>query len=67
MSKYDPLWQYIAEHNVERLSFDEVAQICGFAIDHAFLRYKKELDDYGFHVQKISMKNKTIMITKTEE
>lgn len=67
MSKYDPLWQYIAEHDVEQLSFDDVTQICGFAIDHAFLRYKKELDAYGFHIQKISMKDKTIKITKTGE
>ena len=29
-------------------------------IDHSFLTYKKELDEYGFKVGKISMKEKTI-------
>ena len=62
MSKYDPLWGYIKTNTPAELSFDEVRQICGFPIDHSFLNYKKELEAYGYHVGKISMKNKTVKI-----
>ena len=42
------------------LSFDEIQQIAGIPIDHSFLQYKKELASYGWQVQKISMKGKTV-------
>ena len=42
------------------LTFDEVQRITGAPIDHAFLRYKKELADYGYRVGKISMKARTV-------
>ena len=60
MSKYDLLWKYVAEEKTDSLTFDDVEKICGFPIDHSFLTYKKELDEYGFKVGKISMKEKTI-------
>ena len=60
MSKYDLLWKYVAEEKPDSLTFDDVEKICGFPIDHSFLTYKKELDEYGFKVGKISMKEKTI-------
>ena len=66
MSKYEPLWKHvknIGESEVT-LSFDEIYRICGFNIDHSFLTYKKELDNYGYEVAKISMKTKTVIIKK---
>lgn len=66
MSKYDPLWMYIQKKNKEilKLTFTEIEKIGGIPIDHSFLRYKKELDEYGFQVDKISMKERTVMFHK---
>lgn len=62
MSKYHQLWQYIKDNKNGdfELSFDEIEKAAGLPIDHSFLRYKKELLDYGFEVKKISLKNKTV-------
>lgn len=62
MSKYNKLWQYIKDNKAGdfELSFDELVQQAGVALDHSFLRYKKELPAYGFEVQKISLKNKVV-------
>lgn len=38
--------------------------ICGFNIDHFFLSFKKELNDFGYEVVKISMKEKKILFKK---
>lgn len=56
MSKYQPLWQYLSTQSGDRLtmSFDDVAQITGFAFDHAFLTFKKELPPYGWLFEKLS-------------
>lgn len=64
MSKYEPLWNYIKENANDnyQLSFEEVKNILGFEIDHSFLNFKKELIEYGYEVEKISMKNKLIII-----
>ena len=66
MSKYQRLWEYISEQNVEKLvlTFAEIEKISGMPIDHSFLNCKKELSDYGFSVGKISMKNQTIRFEK---
>lgn len=66
MSKYDPLWKFIQENDKKsfKLTFDEIAEITGIAIDHSFLKYKKELLAYGYQVGKISMKEQTVMIHK---
>jgi len=58
MSKYDVLWRKVAGCGEDecRLSFAEIADICGFPIDHAFLTYKKELPPLGWRVEKISQK-----------
>jgi hypothetical protein len=66
MSKYDPLWQYIKDNNQPTLilSFDEIKNILGFKIDHSFLNYKKELTNFGYQVDKISLKEKKIHFTK---
>lgn len=62
MSKYASLWEWIKENGTEsfRLSFDEIEKIAGVSIDHSFLTYKKELKEYGYQVEKISMKEKSV-------
>ncbi len=44
MSKYEPLWRYLKEHNQEnyKLSYEEIGKILDFDLDHSFLTYKKE-------------------------
>ena len=66
MSKYEPLWNYTKENNREnyKLTYEEIRDILGFEIDHSFLTYKKELKEYGYEVDKISMKEKTITFNK---
>ncbi len=66
MSKYKLLWQYIKAHDegVITLTFGEIADISGVSIDHSFLRYKKELIEYGYRVGKISMKDNKVTFEK---
>ena len=66
MSKYEPLWKYIKENNKDnyKLTYEEIQNILGFQIDHSFLTYKKELKEYGYEVEKISMKEKMIIFRK---
>lgn len=66
MSKYENLWQKIAESGEEKLilTFGEVENIVGFPLDHSFLKYKKELSEFGYEVVKISMKEKKIEFRK---
>ncbi len=68
MSKYDALWEYVRENGNEslKLTFEEIRNILGIPIDHSFLKYKKELSDYGYEVGKISMKAQTVVFRKTE-
>lgn len=69
MSKYDPLWQYIAGEAGDgcTLSFEQIGQIAGVPIDHSFLSFKKELLTYGYQVGKISMKGQTVEFIKVKE
>lgn len=62
MSKYNALWDYVRSQSAPllTLSFDEIQQIAGIPIDHSFLQYKKKLTEYGWQVQKISMKEKIV-------
>ena len=62
MSKYNALWDYVRSQSAPllTLSFDEIQRIAGIPIDHSFLQYKKKLTAYGWQVQKISMKGKTV-------
>ncbi len=66
MSKYEPLWKYLKENNKDnyKLSYEDIKNILGFDIDHSFLTYKKELNEYGYIVGKISMKEKTVTFDK---
>lgn len=62
MSKYEPLWNYVMQHEPGQfsLTFDEIEDVLGFQIDHSFLKYKKELAVRGAEVLRISLKNKTV-------
>ncbi len=66
MSKYEKLWIYIKNSNKNELSlsFCEIENICGFKIDHSFLRFKKELNNFGYDAIKISLKEKIILFKK---
>jgi len=66
MSKYEPLWKWIKDNETDSFSLDfsEIEKINGFPIDHSFLNFKKELEEYGFKVGKISMKEKKIAFEK---
>lgn len=64
MSKYEILWKYIRDQGSP--TFDEVRNIAGSPLDHSFLKYKKELSEYGFEVSKILMKAQTVLFVKKE-
>lgn len=68
MSKYNSLWEYIQKNGDQsfRLTFDEIQTITGVPIDHSFLKYKKELTEYGYQVGKISMKEQTVIFNKID-
>ena len=66
MSKYQALWEYVRECTSPSfvLTFEEIQDIAGISIDHSFLKYKKELEEYGYQVGKISMKERTVTFCK---
>ncbi len=66
MSKYNPLWKYIQRNGSQsfKLTFEEIQIIAGVPIDHSFLKYRKELIEYGYQVEKISIKEKTVIFRK---
>ena len=66
MSKYDALGSWITENGTEsfKLTYAEIEQISGQPIDHSFLIYKKELMNYGYQVEKISMKEQAVVFRK---
>ena len=68
MSKYNPLWEYVQnnENPSFKLTFAEIQNISGIPIDHSFLKYKKELTEYGWQVGKISMKEQTVIFNKID-
>ncbi len=68
MSKYRLLWEYAQKRGDPSfsLTFEEIEKIAGVPMDHSFLKYKKELTDYGYQVGKISMKNRTVSFHRSE-
>ena len=66
MSKYEPLWRFLECDGSEKfqLSFDRIEEILGFPIDHSFLRYTQEAEQYGYRVERISLKQKWIAISR---
>ncbi len=68
MSKYNALWEYVRDNGSQsfKLTFEEIQDIAGIPIDHSFLKYKKELTEYGYQVGKISMKEQTVLFHKID-
>ena len=68
MSKYDGLWKWIAENGQDqfKLTYAQIEELAGVPIDHSFLKFKKELIDYGYQVGKISMKEETVTFEKVK-
>jgi len=68
MGKYEPLWKWICDNGTDsfKLTYTEIEKIAGIPIDHSFLKYKKELLEYGFCVGKISMKEETVMFQRVK-
>lgn len=66
MSKYKVLWEYIKENDKDeyKLSYESLENILGFKLDHSFLTDKKELNEYGYKVKKVSMKEKYIIVKR---
>ncbi|WP_295291432.1 hypothetical protein [uncultured Catenibacterium sp.] len=66
MSKYNNLWEYIESCGKDQfvLTFEEINSIAGVPLDHSFLKFKKELLEYGYKVEKISMKEKKVIFLK---
>ncbi len=70
MSKYDLLWKNIdllfkqTEQEKLTLTFEELGKFGGIAVDHSFLTFKKELENFGYKVDKISLKQKQITFCK---
>ncbi|WP_131044817.1 hypothetical protein, partial [Clostridioides difficile] len=60
------LWEYVKKNNSQsfKLTFEEIKDSAGIEIDHSFLKYKKELNEYGYQVGKISLKEKTVIFDK---
>jgi hypothetical protein len=56
------LWKHLQADGRDefKLTYAEIAAIIGFDIDHSFLTYKKECVQFGYHVGKISMKEKHV-------
>ena len=69
VSKYCALLEWIGKNGTDSfaLSFDEIERIAGIALDHSFLKYKKELRDYGYEVGRISMKTQMVNFTRKKE
>lgn len=68
-SKYIQLWDWIKTNGSDsfQLTFSEIQTIAGIPIDHSFLKYKKELIEYGYQVRKISMKDEIVMFEKIQK
>ena len=68
MSKYDGLWKWIAENGQDqfKLTYAQIEELAGVPIDHSFLKFKRELLDYGYQVGKISMQEETVTFEKVK-
>ncbi len=66
VSKYTALWEYVQKSGSDflQLTFEQIQNIINIPIDHSFLKYKKELIQYGYQVNKISMNKKIVTFHK---
>ena len=62
LSKYEPLWRFLSGggSGCIQFSFERTEGILGFPLDHSFLNYKQEAEQYGYRVEKISLKEKWV-------
>lgn len=69
LSKYDQLWQFIADSGQETLviPFDQVKAVTGVALDPSFLQSKKELLTYGYQVDHIFLKKQQIKVSRIHD
>ncbi len=69
MSKWNALWEAVCRDGrpAFQLTFEEIRQAAGIPMDHSFLTFKKELTEYGYQVQKISMKEQTVLFRRLQE
>ncbi len=49
MDKYQALWNYVKNQSdfPIKMTFEQIEKILSFPIDHSFLKYKKQLNEYG--------------------
>lgn len=68
MSKYNSLWLHLGQTDADSLllTFEEISEISGVALDHSFLKYKIEAAAFGWEVGKISLKEKTVAFRRLE-
>lgn len=66
MSKYAALWRWIAAQSggALELNFAEIEKVAGLPLDHSFLNCKKELTDFGWKVEKISLKRQAVVFKR---
>ena len=64
MNKYNALWKWISVNGEEcvKLTFGQIEEITGIPIDNSFLKYKKELTEYGYCMVKIFMQRSTLLL-----
>ena len=48
------------------MTYAQIEELAGVPIDHSFLKFKKELLDYGYQVGKISMKEEIVAFEKVK-
>ena len=66
LSKYEPLWRFLSGDGSGciQFSFERIEEILGFPLDHSFLNYKQEAEQYGYRVEKISLKEKWVRFVR---
>ena len=66
MSKYEPLWRFLSGDGSGciQFSFGRIEEILGFSLDHSFLNYKQEAEQFGYRVEKISLKEKWVCFVR---
>ena len=66
LSKYEPLWRFLSGDGSGciKFSFERIEEILVFSLDHSFLNYKQEAEQYGYRVEKISLKEKWVRFVR---
>ena len=66
LSKYEPLWRFLSGDGSGciQFSFERIDEILGFPLDHSFLNYKQEAEQFGYRVEKISLKEKWVRFVR---